>query len=108
MRIVTLPRTLEDLYDMRSRPEGHICKLKTPPKNKSVRGYIEVPSISEKLFFEESLSGIQKREIGNYHLNAKVQFSVEKNEKGYFAKNLYIKVRAMQFFLFSVLHEHDI
>lgn len=88
------PRTLQDVYDTGAREEGHICQLKGPPKDKSVRGYIDVPSIGEKLFFQESLSGIQKREIVNYRLGAKVQFSVDKNDMGFFAKNLYIKVRA--------------
>ena len=89
------PRTLADLYDTRSREEGFICELKYPPKFKSVHGYIEVPSIGEKLFFKESLSGIQKAEIVNYHLNANVQFSVDRNTRGFFAKNLYIKVFIM-------------
>ena len=79
---------------MRSRQEGHICELKGPPKHKCVQGLIEVPSTHQKLFFQESLSGIQKREIVNFRLKAKVQFSVDKNEKGFFAKDLYIKVSA--------------
>ncbi|KAJ7365314.1 hypothetical protein OS493_005418 [Desmophyllum pertusum] len=62
VRTVKLPNTLEDFYLMGSRQEGHICDLRAPPKHKSVDGYIEVPSSQERLFFNESLSGIPKRE----------------------------------------------
>ena len=86
--------TLEDFYQMGSRPEGHVCELRTPPKHKSVQGYIAVPSTPERLFFQESLSGIAKRETGNIRMNTMVQFSVDKNERGFFAKDLFIKVRA--------------
>ena len=77
---------------MKSRPEGHICEIGYPPECKTVQGRIEVYSIHEKLFFSESLSGIPKSETLNFHLNAKVQFSVDKNDKGFFAKKIYIKV----------------
>lgn len=87
----TLPKTLEDLYTMNSRQEGHICQLRGPPLHNSVSGFIKVPSLDKELFFSEFLSGIPKREIANIHLNARVQFSVDKNEKGFFAKKLYIK-----------------
>ena len=103
MRTVELPRTLEDLYDMGSRQEGHICQLKGPPKHKSIQGFINVPFTSQRLFFQESLSGIHKREICNYRLEAKVQFSVDKNDKGFFAKDLYIKVRAKTLIVFTTL-----
>ena len=78
---------------MNSRQEGHICQLRGPPLHNSVSGFIKVPSLDKELFFSEFLSGIPKREIANIHLNARVQFSVDKNEKGFFAKKLYIKVR---------------
>ena len=81
---------------MGTRQEGYICQLKCPPKHRSLHGRIRLERTQEELFFQESLSGIQKREIGNYRLKAKVQFSVNKNDKGFFAKDLYIKVR--QFF----------
>ena len=90
-----MPRTLEDLYDMGSRQEGHICDLKCPPKRKLVQGLIEAPSTQQKLFFQESLSGIQKRELVNCRLGAKVSFRVDKNVQGFFAKDLYIKVAAI-------------
>lgn len=80
---------------MGSRPEGHICDLRAPPKHKSVDGYIKVPSSQERLFFNESLSGISKRETRNIRLQTIVQFSVDKNEYGFFAKNLFIKVRTL-------------
>jgi len=76
---------------MGSRQEGHICDLKCPPKRKLVQGLIEVPSTQQKLFFQESLSGIQKRELVNCRLGAKVSFRVDKNVQGFFAKDLYIK-----------------
>ena len=84
----TVPTTLDDLLE--SRQEGYICKLKCPPEHKSVHGWIRLEVIQEELFFQEFLSGIQKREIGNYRLEAKVQFTVDKNDKGFFAKNMYI------------------
>ena len=90
-RTVKLRTTLEDLLG--TRQEGYICQLRGPPKNKSVYGWIRLELTQEELFFQESLSGIQKREIVNYRLEAKVQFSVNKNDKGFFAKDLYIKVR---------------
>ena len=91
VRTVKLRNTLEDLLG--TRQEGYICQLKCPPRYKSVHGRIRLELTQEELFFQESLSGIQKREIGNYRLEAKVQFSVNKNDKGFFAKDLYIKVR---------------
>ena len=54
-------------------------------------------SIDKKLFFNESLSGIAKSETCNFHVNAKVQFSVDKNEKGFFAKKIYIQVKVKSF-----------
>ena len=54
-------------------------------------------SINKKLFFNESLSGIAKSETFNFHLDAKVQFSVDKNEKGFFAKKIYIQVKIKSF-----------
>lgn len=87
-----MPRTLEDLHLLGSRQEGHICELRGPPNYKTVHGFIEVPSIGEKLFFHESVSGIQKRALVNYRLGAKVQFSVDKREKGFFAKELFIEL----------------
>ena len=92
VRTVELPETLQDLYEMGSRPEGHICKLTRPPNCKNVHGFIEIPTILEKLFFHEFVSGIPKRELINYHLGARVQFSVDKREKGFYAKDLYVKV----------------
>ena len=77
---------------MGSRQEGHVCELNTPPKYRSVHGYIAVQSTPERLFFQESLSGIAKRETGNIHMQTIVQFSVDKNEHGFFAKDLFIKV----------------
>lgn len=77
---------------MRSRPEGHICELRGPPNSKKVHGFIEIPTIKEKVFFHELVSGIPKRELINYHLEAKVQFSVDKRERGFYAKDLYVKV----------------
>lgn len=93
----TSPQSLEDLYRMKSRPEGHICEITCPPKCKTVHGYIKVRSINKRLFFNESLSGIAKSETFNFHLNAKVQFSVDKNEKGFFAKKIYIQVKIKSF-----------
>lgn len=93
VRTVTLPTTLEDFYLMGCRQEGHVCELRTPPNCKLVHGYIAVPSTPEQLFFQEGLSGITKRETGNIRMNTIVQFSVDKNEHGFFAKNLFIKVR---------------
>lgn len=87
-----LPRTLEDLYRMGSRQEGHITEIRRPPNYKSLHGFIEIPSFSEKLFFQEELSGIHRTEIDNYHEGAKVQFGVDRRPKGFFAKNIYIKV----------------
>ena len=78
---------------MKLRTEGHICEIRCPPKYKTVHGCIEVPGIKERLFFNESLSGIAKSETLNFHLNAKVQFSVDKNDRGFFAKKIYVKVR---------------
>ena len=95
VRMVDLPKTLEDLYRFGSRREGHICEVRCPPNYKSLYGFIEVPSIAERLFFQEKLSGIQKREIGNCYVGAKVQFSVDKRDKGFFAKDLFIKVRML-------------
>lgn len=89
VKTVKLRTTLEDLLG--TRQEGYICRLKCPPRHKSVHGWIRLELTQEELFFQESLSGIQKREIGNYRLEAKVQFSVNKNDKGFFAKDLYIK-----------------
>lgn len=80
---------------MRSRQEGHVCELRTPPKYRSVQGFIAVQSTPERLFFQESLSGIAKREAGNIRMHTIVQFSVDKNENGFFAKDLFIKVRAL-------------
>lgn len=80
---------------MGSRQEGHVCELRTPPDSRLVHGYIAVPSTPERLFFQEKLSGISKRETGNIHMKTTVQFSVDKNERGYFAKDLFIKVRAL-------------
>ena len=91
VKTVKLRTTLEDLLG--TRQEGYICRLKCPPRHKSVHGWIRLELTQEELFFQESLSGIQKREIGNYRLEAKVQFSVNKNDMGFFAKDLYIKVR---------------
>lgn len=82
---------------MKSRPEGHICEITFPPKCKTVYGFIKVRSIDKKLFFNESLSGIAKSETCNFHVNAKVQFSVDKNEKGFFAKKIYIQVKVKSF-----------
>lgn len=92
MRTVELPKTLQDLYDMGSRPEGHICALRCPPNYKRVHGFIEIPTIKEKVFFHESVSVIPKRELINYHLEAKVQFKLDKGERGFYAKDLYVKV----------------
>ena len=89
----TLPKSLEDHYKMESRPEGHICEISRHPKYKTVQGFIEVHSIKERLFFNESLSGIRKSETLNFHLDAKVQFSVDKNDEGFFAKKIYVKVK---------------
>lgn len=83
---------------MGSRQEGHVCELKTPPNYRSVHGYIAVPSTLERLFFQELLSGIEKRETGNIRMNTIVQFSVDKNERGFFAKDLFIKVKALPSF----------
>ena len=93
----TSPQSLEDLYKMKSRPEGHICDIRCPPKYNTVHGFIKVRSINERLFFNESLSGITKSETFNLHLNAKVQFSVDKNERGFFAKKIYIQVKIKSF-----------
>lgn len=90
-KTVSLPKTLEDLHLSGSRPEGQICELRCPPNYKSVHGFIEIPTISEKLFFHESVSGIQRKELAYYRPEARVQFSVGKREKGFFAKDLYIK-----------------
>lgn len=95
-RTVALPKTLDDLHNMRSRQEGHICDIKGPPNHKSVYGFIEVPSTNEKLFFQELLSGISKADIHNISVGTKVQFSVGKREKGYFAEKLFIQVRILQ------------
>ena len=81
-------QTLDDLLG--TRQEGYICELRCPPQHKSVNGRIRLELIQEELFFHESLSGIQKKEIGNYRLEAKVQFSVNKNDRGFFAEDLYI------------------
>jgi len=83
---------------MGSRQEGHVCELRTPPKYKTVHGYIAVPSTSEPLFFQEKLSGIPKKETGNIRMKTTVQFSVGKNERGFFAKDLFFKVRALPSF----------
>ena len=94
-RVVTrqeLPKTLEDLYRMGSRQEGHITEIRRRPNYKSLHGFIEIPSLSEKLFFQEKLSGIHRIEIDNYHVGAKVQFGVDRGPKGFFAKDVYIKV----------------
>ena len=96
-----LPKTIEDLYKIGSRQEGHIIEIRSPPNYKSLHGFIRIPSVSGKLFFQESLSGIQKREIGKYHEGATVQFSVDKGSKGFFAKAVYIKVRHT---FFELLH----
>lgn len=93
-----MPTTLEDFYQIGSRQEGHVCELRTPPKYKSVHGYIAVPSTPEALFFQEKLSGIPKKETGNIRMKTTVQFSVGKNERGFFAKDLFIKVRALPSF----------
>ena len=66
---------------------------KVPPRYKTVRGFIAVPSTSERLYFEELLSGIPKKKAGNIQLKTIVQFSVAKNKHGFFAKDLFIKVR---------------
>lgn len=95
LRTVALPTTLEDFYQMRSRQEGHVCELRAPPNYRLVHGYIAVPSTPERLFFQELLSGIPKRETGNIRMNTLVQFSVDKNEHGFFAKDLFIKVRTL-------------
>lgn len=93
--MVELPKTLEDLYQMgsRTRQEGHVCQVRAPPQYRSVRGFIAVASTPEPLFFEEQLSGIPKKEVGNIQLQTIVQFSVDKNDHGFFARNLFIKVR---------------
>ena len=91
------PLSLEDLYKMKSRQEGHICEIRCPPKYNTVHGYIKVRGISERLFFNESLSGIAKCETCNFHVNAKVEFGVDKNEKGFFAKKIYIQVKIKSF-----------
>lgn len=91
VRTVELPTTLEDFYQLRYRQEGHVCEL----RNRSVHGYIAVPTSSERLFFQESLSGIPRKETNNIRMNTKVQFSVDKNEQGFFAKDLFIKVRTL-------------
>lgn len=77
---------------MGSRQEGHVCELNTPPKCRSVHGYIAVPATQDRLYFHESLSGITKRETQNIRMNTMVQFSVGKNQRGFFAKDLFIKV----------------
>ena len=83
---------------MGSRQEGHVCELRTPPEYRSVYGFIAVPSTPERLYFQEVLSGIAKRETVNIRMNTIVQFSVDKNERGFFAKDLFIKVRAFPSF----------
>ena len=98
VRTVALPTALEDFYQMGSRQEGHVCELRTPPKYRSVHGYIAVSSTPERLYFQEVLSGIAKRETVNIRMNTIVQFSVHKNERGFFAKDLFIKVRALPSF----------
>lgn len=87
-RKVRTVQTLDDLLG--TRQEGYICDLRCPPEHKSVQGWIRLEVIQEGLFFQESLSGIQKKEIGNYRLEAKVQFRVNKNDDGFFAEDLYI------------------
>lgn len=99
VRMVDLPKTLEDLYHFRSRREGHICEVRGPPNHRSLHGFIEVPAIAERLFFQENLSGIQKREIGNCYVGAKVSFSVDKRDKGFFAKDLYITCKVRMLYL---------
>lgn len=91
--MVQLPKTLREFYELGSRPEGHVCEVKVPPRYKTVRGFIAVPSTSERLYFEELLSGIPKKKAGNIQLKTIVQFSVAKNKHGFFAKDLFIKVR---------------
>lgn len=102
VKTVALPTTLEDFYQMGSRQEGHVCELRAPPNYRSVHGYIVVPSTQERLFFQESLSGIAKSETGNIRMQTIVQFSVDKNERGFFAKNLFIKVRTVLSFIIHV------
>ena len=92
-KVVQLPKTLQDFHELGSRPEGHVCEVKVPPRYNTVRGYIAIPSTSELLYFEELLSGIPKKKVGNIQLKTIVQFSVAKNRHGFFAKDLFIKVR---------------
>lgn len=87
-RKVRTVATLDGLLG--TRQEGYICELRCPPKYKSVHGWIRLDLNQQKLFFQESLSGIQKKEIGNYRPDARVQFSVNKGDNGFFAKDLYI------------------
>lgn len=91
-RVVQLPKTLKDFYKLRSRPEGHVCEVKVPPRYNTVRGYIAVQSTPERLYFEERLSGIPKKKAGNIQLQTIVQFSVDRNKHGFFAKDLFIKL----------------
>lgn len=96
VRTPPLPITLEDFYQIGSRQEGHVCELRTPPKHKSVYGYIAVPSTPEPLFFQEKLSGMSRQETGSIRMKTTVQFRVGKNERGFFAKDLIIRVRALR------------
>ncbi|PFX32713.1 uncharacterized protein LOC111347295 isoform X2 [Stylophora pistillata] len=90
-RTATLPKSLEDLYRMKSRLEGYVCSLEGPPRFNQVRGFIEVPSTRERVFFHEFKSGISKEDIPHLRRGTKVQFSVEKGSKGFFAQNMYIQ-----------------
>lgn len=91
-----MPETLDDLYQTGSRQEGQICELRAPPHYKSVHGFISVLFTPERLFFQQSLSGIPKRETCNIRTKTVVQFSVGKDDRGrFFAKDLFIKVRAL-------------
>ena len=91
-----LPKTLDDLYETGSTQAGLIGELRAPPRYKSVRGFISVPFTLKRLFFNELLSGIPKRETFNIRTKTVVQFSVGKDDRGrFFAKNLSIKVKAL-------------
>ena len=54
-----------------------------------------MPSTPEPLFFQEKLSGIPRQETDNIRMKTTVQFTVGKNERGFFAKDLIIRVRAL-------------
>ena len=87
-----VPKTFEELHKLGSRQEGRVFSVKSPPDSKSAHGFIEVPAIGKRLFFQERLSGIPKREAANIDVGTTVQFSVGRGEKGFFAKGVIIQV----------------